>query len=52
MLDKLQSGAFIVIVFGSVSLFAYFFGDAFMATVDFLDSARCNIGMTHYCADE
>lgn len=33
-----------------VLLFAIFFREAFMATSDFLDSARCSIGMD-YCKD-
>ena len=40
---------FTIIVFVVIGLFAILFKDAFMATIDFLDSTRCAIGMDSYC---
>lgn len=36
----------------AVVLFAIFFRDTFMATSEFLDDARCTIGMKHHCDKE
>jgi hypothetical protein len=51
MLDNLKSGTFVVGVFVAVTIFAYIFRDSFMATVDFIDSIRCSIGISHYCVN-
>ncbi len=40
---------FTIVVFVVIGLFAILFKDAFMATMDFLDAARCTIGMDSYC---
>jgi hypothetical protein len=43
---------FAVIAFVAIGAFALLFKDAFMATSEFLDDARCTIGMKHYCDKE
>jgi hypothetical protein len=40
---------FTIIVFVVIGLFVILFKDAFMATMDVLDGARCTIGMDSYC---
>lgn len=49
MSEETQAG---IILCVAVLFFAIFFRDAFMATANFLDSARCSIGMKYYCEDK
>ncbi len=48
----MSNGAFVVATFVIVGLFALLFRDAFIATSDTLNDARCSIGMKLYCDKE
>jgi len=39
----------IIFIFVIIGAFAYFFTDEFYAVANFLDNARCSIGIEHYC---
>jgi hypothetical protein len=39
----------VVLIFVIVGAFAYFFTEEFYAVANFLDDARCSIGIEHYC---
>lgn len=45
----MSNQAFIAIVFLTIGTFAYLMPDTFVAVGNFLDNARCTIGMDYYC---